>query len=651
MNQPASRLIVTILVMSLILGCSDASLYIPGNEDPTADRLGLTGRVCTDDPREAGFPVRVIFLVDMAAGPIFASFDPELIRLQALKDTLAIHSGNDAFSFAVVAFGPRTRRLAPQEGHFTRNPGELENAVASLANAEGCLGGICRDYRDGFALSRSLIEGDLAEMMAGERNRTQYVVVLVTGGPPDPLACEYECCDPTLEECDASECVPSMACTQTLIKNDVLDIREDIKNWGAASFSTHVLFLAAPDPEVPNPEELLTQTEVLLQDVAFVGAGRYERFNAADAITLDRIGLKRLSSLFEAKSLFVTNVNVLPSMGEPVVDSDGDGLADVYEQQIGTNPYHRDSDGDGIGDLVETLLVLGPLQPGGVPAVCAELGGPPYLDMDVDMLNDCEEILLGTDRSLPDSDSDAVPDWIEVAYGTDYLFADALGDSDGDGASNGDEAREHTDPRSSDAASHLSNAYRYDITDEGFLVEPSLSPPQRITGVTFLSAGTETTGGLGMLDYTPTPVPTLRWRDPQDNELGVAVEITDPGPYDLPSSSVEQTGYDRWIRVEVDPALLPPQMNQELLLVELSERHCLSFTFRNIRLVESGAAAGSGGKNNVFIFFSQTPKGHLTQPGLFRVAHIPVTYHPDTGREPADLLVEVKNEEFVAVGY
>jgi hypothetical protein len=638
------------LAASAVLSCTDSHLYGQGIEDTSADRLGITGRVCTDDPMEAGFNIRVVFLVDTAAGPIFSSFDPELLRLKALKETLAIHGGNEMFSFAVVGFGSTARLLAPSEGYFTRNPGELDSAIASLALPQGGVSGIERDYWAGLNLAYSLIEGDLTEMSAGQRSRTQYAVVLMSGGPPAPLSCECDCCELWGQsDCDYSECVESYPCTKDLLRERVAEVRDEVEWAGASSFGLHVLFLAALDDAAEgDPQEVLDETEDILQEMAFAGAGRFERFNTPDAITLDRIGLKKLSSLLEAKSLIVTNVSVLPDQEK---DSDGDGMADLHETDLGTSPYSADSDSDGIGDMIEILLFFNPLVPDEKPNTCSELEGPPFVDSDSDRLNDCEEALLGTDASLTDTDGDAVPDWMEVVSGTDYLRVDTLSDSDGDGATNGDEAKTHTDPRSSDASSHLASAYRYEVEDEGFVTEPAVAAPHKILGVTVLSAGSDTTGGLGTLGYSPGSLPTLRWKDPQDGAFGPEVDVSEPGKYQLPSSSVEEAMLERWISVEVDPALLPPSLTEEILLVEISERHCLSFTVRNIKLVETGATEGLGGVNDVFVYFAEAPLDRLTLPGLFRVAHIPVTYHPDTGREPDDLLVEVKDEEFVAVGF
>ncbi len=651
MSIIGARLFLLCLVVAILCGCTDAKLYGKGLDDPSADRLGLKGRVCTDDPREAGFPVRVVFLVDTAIGPVFSSYDPELQRLRALRETLTLHTGNDAFSFAVIGFGSRSRLLAPDEGYFSRNPGELEDAVASLAQPQGCVGEVCRDYGDALDAANSLIEGDLADMNAGERSRTQYAVVMMVADRPDPYACAYECQDPGDDGYDETTCNRSVVCTETLLRDQVIKIRDDVESKGASSFSLHVLFLAAGDSPDAGEVGDVENTESILQEMAFAGAGRYDRFNSADAITLDRIGLTKLTSLLEAKSLLVTNTSALPGIAEPRMDSDGDGLDDDTERNIKTDVLSGDSDGDGIGDMVETLIFFDPLTRDDPPSSCAELDGPPYADSDGDRLNDCEEVLLGIDPSLPDTDGDAVIDWVEVTLGTDYIRADTLNDSDGDGALNGDEAREHTDPRSSDAAAHLGSAYRYEITDEGLVVEPSITTPRRITGVTVMAMGEETTGGLGTLNYTPGPPAKLSWKDPQDAAPGPMITIGNAGQYEILSSSAESGDLERWITVEVDPILLSPTMAQENLLVELSERQCLSFTVRNIRLVETEGAPGSAGLNDVFIYFAQAPKGRLTLPGLFRVAHIPVTYHPNTGRVPNDPLIEVKDEEFAAIAH
>jgi hypothetical protein len=52
-----------------------------------------------------------------------------------------------------------------------------------------------------------------------------------------------------------------------------------------------------------------------------------------------------------------------PSIDPATTDSDGDGLSDAVEAQIGTDPNKADTDGDGLPDLVEHANGLSPLAP------------------------------------------------------------------------------------------------------------------------------------------------------------------------------------------------------------------------------------------------------------------------------------------------
>lgn len=633
--------------------CTDAGLYSKGAEINSADRVGFKGRVCTEDPQEAGFPVRVLFLVDIAAGPLFSTFDPRHLRLAALREALAIHAGNASLSFAVAGFGPRPRLLAPgpDQGYFTRNSGLIDNAVATLSLAQGCVGEICRDYRESLSLARSVIEGDINQTSGGTLSRTQYVIVYMVAGPPSPLSCSYECCDDADDDCDRATCNPSHDCTKVIMREEVADLRDDIEKKGAAALSFHVMYLAASDNSGDDSEQnKIQRTSELLAEMAFGGAGRYERFDTPEAITLNRIQFQKVSNLFKVKSLMVSNANVLPGLGKTRVDSDGDGLADEEEKALQTDPQNSDSDGDGLGDLVELLLAYDPLVADDTPSPCANVSGPPFADTDGDLLNDCEEILFGTDPTLTDSDGDSLIDWTEVLLSTDYLRPDALADDDGDGSPNGEEAQQHTDPRSSDGASHLGDAYRYDITNEGLQKEATFIQPRVIQGVTILNAGADSPSGIGRLRYSVNP-PRIEWQDPKDASGGPRVEISEAGEYQLLSQRGDVSGAESWISIKVEPQLLPPYGAQEPILIEWKERSCLSFVVRNIRLAETVRGSGDNGRNDIFIFFGEAPANRLTLPGPFRVAHIPIVYHPEKGRDPSDLLVEVSDDEFIPIGF
>jgi len=188
------------------------------------------------------------------------------------------------------------------------------------------------------------------------------------------------------------------------------------------------------------------------------------------------------------------------------LDSDGDGLEDVIENIIGTDPFDDDTDDDGLMDgnevnvygtnpldpdsdfdgLLDGLELgltapqgndtnLGIFVPDADPSTTTDpldddtdgdglIDGvedangngrvdpgetdPNDLDTDDDGLPDGEEIALGTDPFDADTDDDGLTDGEEVyEHGTDPLDAD----TDGDGLTDGDEINIHnTDPLDAD---------------------------------------------------------------------------------------------------------------------------------------------------------------------------------------------------------
>ena len=95
-------------------------------------------------------------------------------------------------------------------------------------------------------------------------------------------------------------------------------------------------------------------------------------------------------------------------------DTDGDGLTNNREIELGTDPANPDSDEDMLldGDEVN-LRGTDPLNP----------------DTDGDGLNDGEEVILGTNPTHPDSDRDGLPDGQETPPCPDPLNPDS--DRDG----------------------------------------------------------------------------------------------------------------------------------------------------------------------------------------------------------------------------
>ncbi len=131
------------------------------------------------------------------------------------------------------------------------------------------------------------------------------------------------------------------------------------------------------------------------------------------------------------------------------VDSDGDGLSDNQEDELGTDPNDEDSDDDGLTDGQEVDLGTDPLNPDsdfdGVPDGDDVDPLDPLSDSDMDGLADQLESLIGSDPLDPDSDDDGVQD------GDDIDPLDPQSDTDMDGLSDIDEQAAGTNPLNPDS--------------------------------------------------------------------------------------------------------------------------------------------------------------------------------------------------------
>ncbi|WP_133241161.1 binary toxin-like calcium binding domain-containing protein [Nocardioides gansuensis] len=173
----------------------------------------------------------------------------------------------------------------------------------------------------------------------------------------------------------------------------------------------------------------------------------------ADLQALIRVQLKVLSlpapagvTVAEADlSLAPMHVRALAPTGGVecgATDSDGDGLTDDQEKQIGTDPGNPDTDCDGLNDGAE---------------VNTHGTNPTKADTDGDGLVDGAEVnTYGTDPLDPDTDNGGVPDGAEVWQGTNPTKGHGAddspvpGDSDGDGLTDAEEKQLGTDPHKAD---------------------------------------------------------------------------------------------------------------------------------------------------------------------------------------------------------
>ena len=118
----------------------------------------------------------------------------------------------------------------------------------------------------------------------------------------------------------------------------------------------------------------------------------------------------------------------------PILDCDKDGLTDLEEKDLGTQPCDPDTDKDGLPDFEEVKVYE---------------TNPTDSDTDDDGLKDGEEVhSWKTDPKLYDTDGDGLTDREELQeIKTDPLVSDM----DGDGLNDGQEILQRTDPRNLDS--------------------------------------------------------------------------------------------------------------------------------------------------------------------------------------------------------
>jgi len=152
-------------------------------------------------------------------------------------------------------------------------------------------------------------------------------------------------------------------------------------------------------------------------------------------------------------------------------DSDSDGLSDVLEHSIGTNPKNTDTDGDGFNDGWEYNHGLNPL-----------VADDPESDADGDTLSLNDEYEAGLNPNSSDTDGDGLPDDWELLYTlVNPLVADAHEDPDGDGYDN---LWEYADLLTNPDVNEFDNRHIYDEASQHVsrLVQGS---PVEFTGLNF----------------------------------------------------------------------------------------------------------------------------------------------------------------------
>ncbi len=622
------------------LSCTEAQLYGKDFEPNFANRISFRGDLCTDDPSALDFPVKILVVMDTTSPGVGAG--PQ--RVTALKALLSRFEGPNRY-FGLVQMGAQARSVT--RGFATDTQvldGAVETIGQSSANPQ-------RNYLDALRMSATIISDDMMASNPGIRSRTRYVLLFVAEAGPTPPLAEFWCPANGLEaggaECKAAlqttfcsdEQPPPADCEGHAYVQSIVNLRTFVQANGAQDFAAHTFSLGGD-----------ARADELLSALALAGRGEAVKQTPA-TLNLLAADIVRPTSRFVLRDIVVANANAVLRGEHPVPDSDGDGLSDEEEARLGTDPANADTDGDGVGDAVERgLATVGsafdPLAIG-KPPPCQNLVEP-YVDTDLDGLNDCEEAVLRTSPFLIDTDRDGVPDAIEALRGGNPLVDDRLTDSDQDGIPNGEELRAGLDPLTNDAARDLENEYLYRVVDEGATQRLEATPPDPIAGIEIRRI-VGASPGVALLRIEPGPPLMVAWGDDANiGAVGAAAAVDRRQVVTLRSGNSNSE-----VDVEVDPTLLtmPTSGPKDVrVFVRPTERTCFYMDVRNITLVETlqvpGRRAGRGW-NLLQVYLGEVPIEWPEANTVYRAFTMPVRFTEPNHKTPNVAFVTLEQKDLL----
>ncbi|MDJ0764043.1 MAG: VWA domain-containing protein [Myxococcota bacterium] len=480
----------------VIAACSDASLEVVEDAEVVVpdNKLQVTGEVCTLNPEELNFPLRVLFLVDCSES-MEVTDPPDLLTGETGRERAVRMAAEELLSTAgdvkvsVVRFSSESQPLTAElssgglpESYFTNDLDYILAKLPLLAETDRTTNFI-RALSEAYAEIRHELMKTSQESLA----LSTYSVIMITDGLPDVEG------DETAENSHEN------------IIEGVQGLMELGRLFHVGKLTVNTALLSSGSPLVD------IAASDLLSTMANQGSGTFRSFENGGELNFLYVDLTTLKRVFTLKTLVVQNLNAAVSQDFVLSDSDGDGLSDAIEAFIGSNPFVPDSDGDGCRDSVEYNLRnagLDPIDPDDCQCFVADycfdedLDGlcdcgedPPgsccqdldsdglcdcidqdangfcdpsnYVDLDGDGLVNCEERYSGTNRSGPDSDGDGLLDFLELRFGTSPDLNDLADDLDWDAVPNGEEVRTATDPQFASTIGRSDLAYRYKVEETG----------------------------------------------------------------------------------------------------------------------------------------------------------------------------------------
>ena len=290
------------------------------------------------------------------------------------------------------------------------------------------------NYIDALKCANQIINKDLISPASAATE--QYQVIFITDGTPNDPMCAKTGMTPAQRE----------ACYDKEINLQISDMRQSALSLAKDLRLSTVFYGSAFDAGAGGLPRIL---EVMSNDGGTPAPMQLATFKDNHDALCSLVN-SQLSIAFQPDAFFTVNLTTINKGGKQTPDSDMDGIPDDEEGPLGYDPHNARS-----------------MVPGVLDGICQRLGGLSQCQTKRDAifcdgnkftnyLSECDIKILDLDKVTQhptkglDSDSDTVPDFIEIIKGTDPLFRDSLLDTDGDGVTNQKEILQGSDPAKSD---------------------------------------------------------------------------------------------------------------------------------------------------------------------------------------------------------
>ncbi|MCY1016508.1 vWA domain-containing protein [Pyxidicoccus sp. MSG2] len=477
MSRAGRVLACGLTALAVVVACTDSYLYDPRRdaEVPVDRAVSFDGRFCTVGSNEVVRPIKLVVAMD--ASQSMRVSDPDGTRATALVQLIENLPRDPEVSIAVMLFAGSTTAFLtqtpgnpPQDGFVqvstmddaTRR--RLTEQLLTFRNPDNSPNRDSTDFVKPLSDIYSLINTDIARSRlepGGSQALAQarYSVIFLSDGKP------------TNDQDD--ELIQGDAVVRI---RQLRDLVEEVRvNTVHVFLPTQPVSSCDIAGDGGCPLLIINQNADRLEQMATLGGGNFRDFRNNEPINFLDFTFGQVRRSFIVKEVVASNFSAPPGSPVDVGDTDGDGLTDAREAEVGTNPNLMDTDGDGFSDGVEVYfrdrgVDFNPTQIALPDGGGLDKGCPPLLrpeDTDCDRLLDCDEQFIGTNANLADSDRDGVPDGVEWRGGTQGASNDLDEDPDNDGLTSRAELRLHTRPLEVDTASLSVDGYRYSFEADG----------------------------------------------------------------------------------------------------------------------------------------------------------------------------------------